>query len=170
MSSMRACIMMLESSSSSLNVISSACSSFPLKPLRFSFVFFIRFLISSTISLCFSNLNLKFKLEKQSEIVEDIRNLIKKTNENLKGFNGKDEHALEITFNEEELDSSIIIQALIDDISGLENGVGRGLDDLGQGTQRIIIASILKAYVDILIERNIHIENPILILFEEPEI
>ena len=122
------------------------------------------------LSRLFSNLERKFKLEKQSEIVEDIRNLIKKTNENLKGFNGKDEHALEITFNEEELDSSIIIQALIDDISGLENGVGRGLDDLGQGTQRIIIASILKAYVDILIERNIHIENPILILFEEPEI
>ena len=41
---------------------------------------------------------------------------------------------------------------------------------MGQGTQRIIIASILKAYIDILIEKKICAEKSILILFEEPEI
>ncbi|MDO8443877.1 MAG: AAA family ATPase, partial [Candidatus Azambacteria bacterium] len=100
----------------------------------------------------------------------DIGNLMKKASDNLKSFNGKNEHALEITFNEEELDPSVIIQALIKDISGIENGVKRGLNELGQGTQRIIVASILKAYLDILVERKIHTENPVLILFEEPEI
>jgi predicted ATPase len=122
------------------------------------------------LSKLFSNLERKFKLEKQNEIIGDIKNLIEKANNNLENFNGKREHALEIIFNEEELDFSIIIQALIKDISGLENETKRGLDDLGQGTQRIIVASILKAYVDILIEKSIHIENPVLILFEEPEI
>lgn len=122
------------------------------------------------LSKLFSNLERKFKLEKQSEIIGDIENLIKKTNENLKSFNGKDEHALEIILNKEELDSAVIIQGLIDDISGLENGVKRGLDELGQGTQRVIVASILKAYVDILVENKIHTEEPVLILFEEPEI
>lgn len=122
------------------------------------------------LSRLFSNLERKFKLEKHSEIVGDIENLIKKANENLKGFNGKDEHTLEITLNKEDLDPATIIQALINNISGLENGVERGFDDLGQGTQRIIVASILKAYVDILIEKKRHTKKQILILFEEPEI
>jgi ABC-type sulfate/molybdate transport systems ATPase subunit len=32
------------------------------------------------------------------------------------------------------------------------------------------VVSILKAYIDILIERGIHTEKPVLVLFEEPEI
>lgn len=122
------------------------------------------------LSKLFTNLERKFKLEGQNLIVEDIENLIKKASENLREFSGMDEHALEITLNKEELDSGLIIQALIEDISGIENGAKREFADLGQGTQRVIVASILKAYVDILIERNIYTEKPILILFEEPEI
>ena len=59
---------------------------------------------------------------------------------------------------------------MIEEILGIEDGNDVKLDDLGQGTQRLIIASILKAYLDILIEKNIQVEDPVLILFEEPEI
>ncbi|MFA6273916.1 MAG: AAA family ATPase [Candidatus Paceibacterota bacterium] len=122
------------------------------------------------LSKLFLNLERKFILKEQNEIIGDIKNLIKKASKNLEDFNGKNEHALEIEFNEEELDPSIIIQALIKNISGLENEIPRELDELGQGTQRLIVASVLKAYMDILIEKNIVVEKQIIILFEEPEI
>lgn len=122
------------------------------------------------LSTLFSNLERKFILEGHSEIVGEIENLIKKASENLKGFKGNDEHSLDIKFNNEELDSSVVIQALISEISCIEGEEPRGLDELGQGTQRVIVASLLKAYADILVEKNICTENPILILFEEPEI
>ncbi len=122
------------------------------------------------LSRLFSNLGRGFRLERQNEIIRDIRGLIEKASGNLKRFNGKDDHALEIALKEEGLDSVVIIQALISEVWGLENGVRREFDDLGQGTQRVIVASILKAYADILLEKNIITERPILILFEEPEI
>lgn len=122
------------------------------------------------LSKLFSNLEHKFILQDHGKIVGEIENLIKKASDNLKGFKGNDEHSLNIKLNDEELDSSVVIQALISEISCIEGEEPRGLDELGQGTQRVIIASLLKAYVDILIEKNIRTENPILILFEEPEI
>ena len=122
------------------------------------------------LSKLFSNLEIKFELENKGNIIEEIKDLIDKTNENLKSFTGCDKHKLKIYPNEDKLDYDIIIQALIKKITGDENGKERKLEDLGQGTQRIIIVSILKAYIDILIEKGIHTEKPILILFEEPEI
>jgi len=122
------------------------------------------------LSELFANLEVKLELKKQDEIMEAIRTLINKTNENLKNFTGSKKHELELNLNEGELKSDVIIPALIKDIVGGEDGEERGLDDLGQGTQRIIVASILKAYIDILVEKKKHVEKPILILLEEPEI
>lgn len=121
------------------------------------------------LSELFSNLKIKFELEKKDDIVKEVKALIEKANKNLESFTGSSKHELAID-HEDELDSSVIIQALIKDIKGNEDGEKRKLEDLGQGTQRIIVASILKAYIDILIEKGIHTEKPILILFEEPEI
>lgn len=121
------------------------------------------------LSGLFSNIGVTFKLEKEDDIVKGIEDLIDKTNDNLKNFAGSVEHKLTIDY-EDKLNSNIIIQALIKDIKGSEKGQERKLEDLGQGTQRIIVASILKAYIDILIEKEICTEEPILILFEEPEI
>lgn len=107
----------------------------------------------------FSNLEVKFELENKVNIIENIKDLIDKTNKNLKSFTGNNKHKLKIDPNEDELDSGIIIQALIKKITGDEDGQERKLEDLGQGTQRIIVVSILKAYIDILIERRIHTEK-----------
>ncbi len=41
---------------------------------------------------------------------------------------------------------------------------------MGQGTQRLVILSILKAYTDLLLERSIISDNLTLIVFEEPEV
>lgn len=122
------------------------------------------------LSKLFSNLEREFKLVKQDEIVADIENLMKKANKNLKNFNGTGDYELEVKLNKEKLDPGLVIQSLISDITGLENGIGRGLDEFGQGTQRIIVVSILKAYVDILVEEKLKTENPVLIIIEEPEI
>lgn len=118
----------------------------------------------------FSNLEVKFELENKGKIIENIKDLMEKTNKNLESFTGSKMHKIQINLNEGELDSGLIMQALINNIIGDEDRENRKLEDLGQGTQRIIIASILKAYIDILIERGIHTEKPVLVLFEEPEI
>ena len=117
----------------------------------------------------FSNLEIKFELKNKENIIENIEDLIEKTNKNLESFTGSDKHKLKID-PKDELDSSVIIQALINKIIGVEDGQERNLEVLGQGTQRIIVTSILKAYVDIIIERGNYTGKLILILFEEPEI
>ena len=128
------------------------------------------------LSELFSNLGIKFEVENKEEIKGYIKNLIDKTNKNLQGFVGHDKHELSLDLNENELEPAIILQAIIKNIAAFEDIIGDGnekemeLDDLGQGTQRIIVASILKAYIDILVEGKKHTEKPILILFEEPEI
>ncbi len=128
------------------------------------------------LSELFSNLGVKFEVENIEKISGYIKNLIDKTNKNLQSFVGHDKHELSLDLNENELDPAIILQAIIKNIAAIEDIIGDGsekemeLDDLGQGTQRIIVASILKAYIDILVEGKKHTEKPILILFEEPEI
>lgn len=122
------------------------------------------------LSGLFVDLEIKLELKKQGEVIEAIKALINKTNENLKSFTGSEKHELGLNLNEGELESDVIIPALIKDIMGGEDGEERKLDDLGQGTQRIIVASILKAYIDIIVEKKKHTGKPILIFFEEPEI
>ncbi len=128
------------------------------------------------LSELFASLEVKFELKKKDEIIGEIKTLIDRTNKNLKSFSGSDKHELNLDLNENEIDPASMIQALIEDITGIEDisgdgdGENRKLDDLGQGTQRIIVASILKAYIDILIEKKKHIGKSVLILFEEPEI
>ncbi len=122
------------------------------------------------LSELFSNLEIKFQLARKEDIISKIKTLRDKTNENLVNFTGGIKHRVEININENELDPGIVIQSLIKNIVGYENNEERELDNLGQGTQRIIIASILKSYLDILIEEEIQTDKSILIVFEEPEI
>lgn len=122
------------------------------------------------LSGLFVDVELKPTIEKPDRIFELLKKLEEKTNTNIREFTGNEEHRLNLLPNEEELDSNILIQALIKKVLGEENKEEREFDDLGQGTQRIIVASILKAYADILVERKKEPERPILILFEEPEI
>ncbi|MCP6719370.1 MAG: AAA family ATPase [Patescibacteria group bacterium] len=122
------------------------------------------------LSKLFTNLNIEFNLEKKQDIVQEIKNLEDKTNKNLESFTGSTEYKLEID-SEGKLDVGVILQALIKNIKGSESGQDRGLEHLGQGIQRIIVASILKAYIDILIGKKEYVgKNPILIILEEPEI
>lgn len=116
------------------------------------------------------SLNTKFNLKDQETIIEKIENLINETNTNLKDFTGENVHKLKIVSSNKELDAKIIIQALIEEVVSYEGEEKRKLDELGQGTQRLIIVSILKAYVDIRLKMNILTNKQILILFEEPEI
>lgn len=118
----------------------------------------------------FANLGVEFQLEKKDEIAKDIENLAKKATDNLKDFSDSEDHELGIKIIDGGLAAKVIVQALIESVTSSEAGEPRELDDLGQGTQRIIIAAILKAYLDILIEKGKVVGQPILILFEEPEI
>ncbi|MEA2112903.1 MAG: AAA family ATPase [Patescibacteria group bacterium] len=133
----------------------------------------------------FANLELDLELKDEHEdsaigILKDIQ---EETNKNLKDFSGCSSHECIINIgvdSEEEgdrtkLSAKTIIRALIDSIEISEilgNGdkKDRKLDDLGQGTQRLIVISVLKAYLDILLKSELLLNKPILILFEEPEI
>lgn len=117
----------------------------------------------------FSNLEIDFELTNEVTITDSINDLIDRANTNIERFTGKKDHVLEVKHNDK-LDAKVIIQALIKDITGYEGGEKRKLEELGQGTQRIIVVSILKAYVDMMIERGIITDKPVLILFDEPEI
>jgi predicted ATP-dependent endonuclease of OLD family len=105
--------------------------------------------------------------EKIEEILEDIKN---KANENLKSFTGKESHKIDISKKGAEMESQLIIQTLIDKIKIDEDGEMRDLNHLGQGMQRIIVVSVLKAYLDILVEGGNCVDKETLIIIEEPEI
>jgi len=131
-------------------------------------------LITNLVKL-FSNLGFKFKLDNKENTLNVFNEIKEKANKNLENFSGHKKHKILINLNEEDLDSKVIIKELIDSIIVNEyinekTNENRKLEDLGQGTQRLIVASILKAYLDILIEKGINTGKPILILFEEPEI
>jgi AAA15 family ATPase/GTPase len=125
-----------------------------------------------SLSKLFLNAGLKIKLDKKNraEIEEMIENIENKTNQNLQNFAGCGAHKVDMNTTGDELDSKLIIQALIDNIVVDENGEKRKLDNLGQGIQRLIVASALKAYLDILVEKGNCVEKQTLIIFEEPEI
>jgi AAA15 family ATPase/GTPase len=122
------------------------------------------------LTALFNNLNIEFELVDKEAAVTTINNLIEKANTNLTNFVGHDKHGLKAEISTGNLDVATMIQALISNIKVNEGGDDRKLEDLGQGTQRIIVASILKAYLDILIEKELCVNKPVLIIFEEPEI
>ncbi len=117
----------------------------------------------------FSELDIDFQLDNREDVKNIISDVISKTNNNLKKFTGSQNHELEINFNDN-LKREVVIQAIIDNITCNESGRDVNLDKLGQGTQRIIVSSILKSYKDLLKERGLLQGKKILILFEEPEI
>ncbi|TSD03404.1 MAG: ATP-dependent old family endonuclease [Parcubacteria group bacterium Athens0714_16] len=125
-----------------------------------------------SLSKLFSNINLKIKLDENisKNIKKILKNTEDKTNINLESFTGCNTHKININPTNNELDSKIIIQSFIDKIVVNEEGQERNLNEIGQGTQRLIILSVLKAYMDVLLENNSLIGEQILILFEEPEI
>ncbi len=125
----------------------------------------------SNLSKLFSNIGIEFELTKKDEISKVIKDLIIKTNDNLENLTGKETHTIELD-PVEKIDSKIVVQKLIGDIFVFENGSEnkRKLSELGQGTQRVIVVSVLKAYADILVEKEIVPKEQVLIVFEEPEI
>lgn len=118
----------------------------------------------------FASLGGDFRLKEQDSIVNEIKNLLSHASENLAAFTGEKNLTLQLNENSDGLAVDSVLQALISSISSLEDGEERALDELGQGTQRVIIVSMLKAYVDLLISRGKIADKKILILFEEPEI
>ena len=119
--------------------------------------------------MLFSNLGISFELDGRDKITSIFDKLCLKVNENIRNFIGSSSYKINLD-SSKKLDPKSIIQLLINTITGNEDGEDRKFEDLGQGTQRIIIASILKAYIDLLIENKIFHEKVILILFEEPEV
>lgn len=130
----------------------------------------------SNLAKLFSNLGLGFKLSDEENIVAVFNDIKNKVNKNLQEFSGSKKHKIDIKTKPEDIDPKVLIKELINSIVVDEylteelKREGIGLGDLGQGTQRLIVASIIKAYLDILIEKEIRTDKPILILFEEPEI
>ncbi|MFZ2038676.1 MAG: AAA family ATPase [Minisyncoccia bacterium] len=123
----------------------------------------------------FSNLGFEFVLKDKEGFLNIINDIKSKANKNLNEFSGNKKHEVLIDSNQENLDSKTIIKELINSITvdeyiSEDNKENRKLENLGQGTQRLIIASIIKAYLDILVDRKNYIDKPVLILFEEPEI
>jgi predicted ATPase len=117
----------------------------------------------------FNNLNIDFKLENKNETQEIIESLINETNKNLEKINGNKNYELKANFKED-LKKEVILQAIIEKIISKEFGENRNIEDLGQGIQRLIVVSILKAYKDLLKNKNLNLNKQFLILFEEPEI
>ncbi len=119
-------------------------------------------------SKLFSNLKVEFKLEGHDRVVDLMKKVTNQTSNNLRDI--LDDETYRINIENSELDEAVIIQSLIKNIDSYEGEEKRKLDELGQGTQRMIIVSILKAYIDVLTEEGTDTDRPVLILIEEPEI
>jgi predicted ATP-dependent endonuclease of OLD family len=122
------------------------------------------------VSSLFLNLGLEFKLTREADISTQFNLLKTAINKNIKDFTNDDSREIDFKLKDA-LDEKTIIQLIIEKIVCLENTEKRKLEDLGQGTQRILIFSILKAYLDILIERRgVQVDKKVLIIIEEPEV
>jgi len=121
------------------------------------------------LSNLFSSLGVTFTLNEQDKVKETVNSLFSKLNLTLESFSFGQKYLVTNQFNES-LKPGTILKALISKIETSEGDEKRKLEDLGQGTQRLIILSILKAYVDILLEKGVKSDHLTLILFEEPEV
>ncbi|MCG2695140.1 AAA family ATPase [Candidatus Parcubacteria bacterium] len=127
------------------------------------------------VSKLFNNLNIEPELNNIDDIKLKLEKLVEKTNENFQEFISNKN--ISISNN---IKSSIkietVVQSLLDKFEIYEVGVEEKLDlkDIGQGYQRMLVASILKSYVDILKEigtkEATSEDKEVLLLFEEPEI
>lgn len=127
------------------------------------------------VSKLFNNLNIEAKFTNIDEIKSKLEKLVEKTNNNFQEFisnsNLKISNEIKSTIKIE-----TIIQSLLDKFEVDEDGVPEKLElkNIGQGYQRMLIASILKSYTDILKEVGVkeveEVDKEILLLFEEPEI
>src|SRR3989344_5415578 len=127
------------------------------------------------VSKLFNNLNIEPELKNIKEIKGSLESLVEKINNNFQDFTNNKE--LEISNKiGSNLKIETVIQSLINKFEISEVGVNDLLDlkNIGQGYQRILIASILKSYIDLV--KDIGIKDPkkddrqILLLFEEPEV
>jgi len=128
----------------------------------------------SNVSKLFNNLNIKPKLNIK-DIKPKLEDLINKTNKNFKEFTSNSDISISNSINEN-LKIETVIQALLDKFVVSEIGVEKelSLDDIGQGYQRMLVASILKSYIDMLKEVGIKekgsSDKDVVLLFEEPEL
>jgi len=126
------------------------------------------------ISKLFNNLNIKPNLNIQ-DIKPKLEDLIKKTNKNFKDFTSNED--IEISNNiADNIKIETVIQSLLDKFKVNEKGVEKPLEleNIGQGYQRMLVASILKSYVDMLSEVGVKektdLDKDVILLFEEPEL
>lgn len=131
-------------------------------------------LISNVIKL-FSNLNIPIEINNEKEIKNKLQFLIYKTNKNFQEFTRSNDFDLKNDVDSTNIKIEPIIQSLFNKFLVKEVGVKDELkiSQIGQGYQRIFVASILKSYVDLYKKYGPKDEahkKETLILFEEPEI
>jgi len=131
-------------------------------------------LISNVVKL-FNNLNIPIKVEDEQGLKDKLGFLVKKTNENFKQFTSKEDMGIINDLGSTVVKIEPIIQSLFNKFLIKEAGVEDELkiSQIGQGYQRMFVASILKSYVDLYKEygpAESTSSRETLILFEEPEI
>ncbi|OGZ67183.1 MAG: hypothetical protein A3D35_03615 [Candidatus Staskawiczbacteria bacterium RIFCSPHIGHO2_02_FULL_34_9] len=121
------------------------------------------------LSDLFNNLGINFNLDKEQETKDNIDKLFSKLNDNLNSINIEGGYKVNHSFTKK-LKEKIIFKLLINKIDVSEGDESREIKDLGHGMQRLIVLSILKAYTDLLLEKQLLDDCLVLILFEEPEV
>jgi len=124
-------------------------------------------LINNLVKL-FVNLEVEFKLTQHDTVINLMKKIVQQTNTNLKDILGNETYKVEI--ENDALDVPAIIQSLIKNVGGYEGSESRKFEELGQGTQRVVIVSMLKAYLDVFLQEGNQATQPVLLLIEEPEI
>ena len=125
------------------------------------------------VSKLFNNLNIKPNLNIK-DIKPKLRSLVEKTNSNFKEFTSNEDISISNNIADN-IKIETVIQSLLDKFEVNEKGIEKPLkpEDIGQGYQRMLVASILKSYTDLVSEIGTKdpekTDKEVLILFEEPE-
>ncbi len=123
------------------------------------------------LAALFENLGVSLQLKQKPDIDTYMSKLGDLATQNMQEFTESPDHGMELS-PKSEPDSDAIVQLLLEKMQAKEGGEPRGFKDLGQGTQRLMVAALLKAYSDVLDQQEGEGKQPatVLVLFEEPEI